>query len=171
MVVYKDIEGFPGYRAGDDGSIWSCRPRNGKGAFRGWRRLKPKVDSHGYIVVNLRNNGCTHSKLVHSLVCTAFIGQRPPGMHCCHNDGNRKNNEAGNLRWDTPQSNQADRIIHGTDLRGAQVGTSKLSEAQVRIIRSEISNGVALSKIGRRYGVSRTAILKIKMRHTWRHVR
>ena len=43
-VVYKDIPGFPGYRAGDDGSIWSCLNWGGSGSVRGqlgstWRHV------------------------------------------------------------------------------------------------------------------------------------
>lgn len=35
LVEYKEISGFPGYRVGSDGTVWSFTKRHG------WRKLKP----------------------------------------------------------------------------------------------------------------------------------
>lgn len=51
---------------------------------------------------------------VHTLVLEAFRGPRPIGMECCHNNGNGHDNHLSNLRWDTPSSNNKDKVRHGT---------------------------------------------------------
>ena len=42
--------------------------------------------------------------LVHDLVALAFIGPKPAGMQTCHNNDDKRNNIASNLRYDTAQS-------------------------------------------------------------------
>lgn len=51
---------------------------------------------------------------IHRLVLSTFLGPCPPGMVACHSDGDIRNNRLENLRWDTPKSNTADAIRHGT---------------------------------------------------------
>lgn len=48
----------------------------------------------------------------HTLVLEAFVGPKPPRMFACHIDGNRQNNHASNLRWDTAGANARDRVKH-----------------------------------------------------------
>jgi hypothetical protein len=52
-------------------------------------------------------------------------------MEACHGDGDSANNRLGNLRWDTPTNNHADKILHGTTNRGERSGTAKLTDAAV----------------------------------------
>lgn len=54
--------------------------------------------------------------------------------------------------------------------RGEAHGFSKLTEAQVREIRSALAAGQPQRKIGDRFGVSKYAIACIQHRKTWRHV-
>ena len=42
----------------------------------------------------------------------AFTGPCPDGMEACHANGDRSDNRAGNLRWDTVRENANDRISH-----------------------------------------------------------
>jgi hypothetical protein len=47
-VSYRPIEGFPGYRVGDDGSVWSCKRPGSRAARTGdWFRRCPTL-SEGY---------------------------------------------------------------------------------------------------------------------------
>ena len=102
----------------------------------------------------------------HTLVLTAFIGPRPDGMECCHNDGNPWHNMLSNLRWDTAASNQKDRIKHGTTNRGENCGTAKLTQFQVDAIRkdSRLQRVIAYE-----YGVLQSAISRIKSGKRWAH--
>jgi hypothetical protein len=102
----------------------------------------------------------------HTAVLTAFVCPRPDGMEGCHNDGNPWNNNLTNLRWDTPKSNQADRIRHGTTNRGERCGTAKLTLEQVHSIR----NDTRLQRlIAADYGVAQSAISRIKGGKRWQH--
>lgn len=57
-VEYRDIVGFPGYRVGDDGSVWSRwhKKRNGRCGSKSvlvnsWRRLVVFPSRYGYACV------------------------------------------------------------------------------------------------------------------------
>lgn len=63
-----------------------------------------------YLTVALTNGA--HGK-IHVLVAAAFIGPRPDGAQVCHNDGDRFNNQASNLRYATPSENNHDIVRHG----------------------------------------------------------
>src|SRR4051794_29919181 len=55
FVSYKDILDFPGYRAGDDGSVWSAWRRGAFGKChidRGrWFRMRPTPTTAGRLMV------------------------------------------------------------------------------------------------------------------------
>lgn len=76
------------------------------------RILGTSLGSTGYPRVSLAPNS-TH-RAVHRLVLEAFVGPRPDGLECCHNDGDPTNNRVENLRWDTHASNITDTVNHGT---------------------------------------------------------
>lgn len=86
--------------------------RNGRPFYRG-QLLKPGKSRRGRLVVILRKNGEHKQWQLHRLVAEVFIGPCPPGLECCHNDGNHLNNHVSNLRWDTRSSNQLDQVKHG----------------------------------------------------------
>src|SRR5262245_52174442 len=108
------IEGFPGYRIGDEGSVWSCR--------RGpqWRQLTISLQLNGYPYVSLQTGTRrgSHKSTVHRLVLEAFMGPCPPGLQCRHLDGNRQNNRLDNLTWGSASDNEADKRHHGTTQQG-----------------------------------------------------
>src|SRR5215472_269740 len=43
QVDYRDIPGFPGYRVGDDGSIWSAWRKGGRGPSYSWQKRKQQL--------------------------------------------------------------------------------------------------------------------------------
>jgi len=126
-IEYRDILEFPGYRVGNDGSVWSCWAVRRNSTNR-WleaylsdhlRRLKPSPNEHGYLQVTLSRSGKQFSKLVHRLVLEAFVGPCPDGMQACHDpDPDPANCRLDNLRWGTPQENGEDRRRMNAMLRG-----------------------------------------------------
>lgn len=102
----------------------------------------------------------------HTLVLTAFVGQRPVGLECCHNDGDPWNNHVDNLRWDTPKSNQQDRAKHGTSNRGERCAAAKLTEEQVAAIRIDPR---LQREIAADYGVRGNTVSRIKSGKRWAH--
>jgi hypothetical protein len=136
QVAYRPIDGWPGYRVGDDGSIWSRkRGRWGNGE---WRELKLHVtqgSGYYYVVLSRRDPALTKRFYVHHLVLRGFVGLCPRGADACHGNGIRTDNNLPNLRWGSRAENVADARKHGTIARGERSGASKLTEADVRAIR------------------------------------
>lgn len=168
-VEYRDLPGFPGYRVGNDGSIWSSkwspRPENP------WRRLRANFYGKGYQAVNLRNDGRYWLTYLHRAVLETFVGPCPEGMECRHLDGIKTHNHLANLKWGTKLENVADKRRHGTINCGEKNGGAKLLEQDVVAIRKEYKRGVVTHKqIAERYGVNESTIRGIVSMKEWRHV-
>ncbi len=172
-VEYRDVPGFPGYRVGSDGTVWSCKVIGSKYGRTGkWRQLKSaKTNPSGHQFVSLCRSDGIHAMLVHRLVLLSFIGPCPSGMECCHGDGNPHNNALWNLRWGTSKDNSADTLAHGTRNRGSRHGMAKVSEDIVQDIRREYATGKTTQRtLARKHGISVAAICLIIQNKTWRHV-
>lgn len=96
-VTIKDIPGFPGYRAADDGSVFSNRNHGGKA----WCKLSGKTDRQGYIVLLFSVAGKKIHRSAHRIILETFVGPCPEGMEGCHTNGCPSDNRLSNLRWDT----------------------------------------------------------------------
>lgn len=178
-VEYRDIPGFPGYRVGDDGSVWSCRGRLRQRGIRGggygitgkWQKLSQHLTRQGHLRATLYRNAKPIAVGVHRLVLLSFVGPCPDGLEGCHNDGNPRNNRPDNLRWDTSLANAADKIRHGRDCRGEKCVTAVLTADQVRAIRAEYIPGkFGLSRLADKYGITKTAISRILSRRSWAYL-
>lgn len=108
---WRDIPGFnKKYQVSSLGLVKT------KSHFDSVKRLKkekirnPSMDTHGYLQVKMEGR----MYFVHHLVLLAFVGPRPKGYVACHKNGNRTDNRANNLKWDTSSSNQQDMKLHGT---------------------------------------------------------
>lgn len=168
-VQYREIPGYPGYRAGSDGTIWSCWKNNGKKPrtkTNDWHILKPRPNHRGYHQVKLFDEQRRPWRItVHKIVLITFVGPAPDGMECRHfPDNTRTNNRLENLSWGTKKQNQADRIACGTDSRGEKHPLAKFSHDQVRLIRERAANGEKHEAIAESYGVRRATISYIVRR-------
>ncbi len=177
-VEYQLIKGFPGYRVGTDGSVWTLHRlgcRGGIGTI--WRRLQPWRHADGYFMVALKDpkdsragSLCFRKKYVHRLMLELFVGPCPPGMECCHYDGDPANNALTNLRWDTTRGNSADGIRLGRSTRGSRHPGAKLTEADIPKIRRLRRSGVSPFKIADQFGVCYGTIRGIMSGKFWSHV-
>lgn len=87
--------------------------KGGKTRQLNQRIRRPSLTNCGYLTITLCADGLIQHRTVHPIVLEAFVGPRPPGMECCHNDGNKANNALSNLRWDTKKANELDAIRIG----------------------------------------------------------
>lgn len=124
----------------------------------------------GYIFLHLREVGRSSRKPLHTAVAEAFIGPRPDGMEVCHNDGNRQNASADNLRYATRAQNHADMIQHGTHQIGERHPMAILNEQAVVRIRNTERRGGYLGTLAKEYGVTPQAIHRVVTRKSWAHV-
>lgn len=109
------VIGYEGsYEVSDCGGVRSLGRTTTHGRRIKGKRLKPLRHYGGYLTVNLSRGNKNTSKLIHRLVLDAFVGACPLGWQACHNDGKKRNNWLGNLRWDTLSANQRDRYEHKT---------------------------------------------------------
>jgi hypothetical protein len=84
------------------------------GRVRGPRGLmKPGTNTNGYRHVNVLLDGRRRTAKIHRLVAVAFVPGQQPGYDVCHNDGDKLNNRAGNLRWGTRSENILDQVSMG----------------------------------------------------------
>lgn len=178
-ITYKDIPGFPGYRAGSDGTVWSSWHRlasPGHGAQRAaigqeWSRKKASLNEQGYLRVMLRDaRGHKSRHYVHRIVLLAFVGPCPLGMECLHADSDPTNNTLLNLRWGTHADNVQDAIATGHILKGESQPNSKLIDSQVLEIRRLCAAGVGAVEIAQQFGLAHSTVGKITSGRAWRHV-
>lgn len=174
MTRYQEIPKIPGYRFGDDGTVWACWKRVGQGKGNGtkivltntWRELKPKGDPLGYkLIRTLKRNWP-----VHSLVLIAFKGPRPEGMECRHLNGNPGDNRLENLAWGTHVENMADREKHGRTAHqcGESHGMHRLEAKEVAELRRERAAGVPAKVLAKKYKISQSQVFRIINGERWK---
>lgn len=171
--IWRDIDGFPGYRVQRDGTVWSCWQKPWPAApaeiTKHWRKLKAGPDAYGYPVVTLCRDGKKHHRKVHRLILQAFIGSCPDKQEACHNDGNRANNNLSNLRWASHKDNLSDQELHGTKNIGERNGSAKLTIEKVKAIREQHASGVRQSLIAKSFGISSHIVSNVVLRKNWTH--
>lgn len=172
-VEYREIPGYPGYRVGDDGSVWSRWSGTGMGRRSlgtQWRPLKQSKTSSDYWRVTLGNEAGKRIFRVHQVVLMGFTGPRPEGHVGCHNNGNHLDNRPSNLRWDTQLGNLADMRKHGTALLGTKRHNAQLTEAVIPEIRRLSAAGMKCTAIAPLFGVAPSVIVQVVSGRTWSHV-
>lgn len=151
---------------------WNSAPVS----VRLWRRIKKiaktgcwewqgswSTNGYGRLRVGGKIRTC------HRLAWEVSHGEIPAGLFVCHTCDNRKCINPAHLFLGTSADNNADRDRKGRSNppKGERHPHSKLSEAQVRIIRERIKAGEPLKLLAYQYAVSRTAIAHIKKGWTY----
>ena len=116
---WKDIKGFKGiYQISNTGFVKSLRRK--RGVCSGGERvvkesvLKNSLNNTGYHRVNLSNMRNNNYKLVHRLVCIAFIPNPKNKRTVNHKNGIKTDNHINNLEWAT----DAENIRHSREVLG-----------------------------------------------------
>ena len=165
-VEYRDVAGFPGYKVGSDGSVWSRNWHHGT-----WRRLAGGPIKGGYITVVLSRGKIRRTRMIHHLVLEAFIGPRPQGKEACHDpDPSPNNNNLSNLRWDTRQANSDDKVRLGRQAKGEGNGFSELTESVVLEMRQLAESGLSNTEIASRFGCNYRTVSVVVTGESWKHV-
>lgn len=115
-VTWFSCDDFPGYEVSNDGRVHSMDRMvlcgNGPRQIRG-RELKPTLATTGYLVVKIRNaSGKRRTVGIHTLLCTALHGPRPPRQEVRHLNGVKTANRDDNLKWGTKAENAKDAVRH-----------------------------------------------------------
>ena len=109
-------------------------------------------------------------RYAHRISYELHKGPIPDGLHVLHACDTPACVNPAHLRAGTQKENAIDRESRGrrSNFRGEIVGTSKLTEAQVREIKA--SSGVSQKILAERYGVKPTHIWRIRTGKSWAHV-
>ena len=165
---WRSVAGFEGvYEVSDKGRVRSLAR-----TYRALRKGRPAIIpvparflsiylTSGYPTVALTTAHKSTGHYIHRLVCAAWHGPQPLGCEVAHNDGNRLNPAPANLRWASRRDNLADKIAHGTQLRGDELWFTKVSDESVREIRKGNRSDESWAKF---HGVSRSLIWAIRLR-------
>jgi hypothetical protein len=165
------------YEVSDRGQVRSRYvPGHGGRLGARWRLLKPGIDSSGYQTVVLCLHGKQTTHRIHNLVADAFLPPKGPTDRVVrHLNDIKTDDRLENLARGTYSDNMADSIRNGKHvspkLRGSAHGCAKLTEDNVREIRSLYATGnFTLAELGLRFGVTLQSIGYIVLRKTWRHI-
>lgn len=170
---WRDVKGYVGYyKVSNLGNIRSCDrvvpSRWGNGQHRKGKLMKPGSSPNGYKIITLQKKGKIKYQTVHRTVITVFTPNPENKSQVNHIDGNKENNSVENLEWVTESENKQHALDTGLfSSKGEDNPNVKLTESKVRCIRLSNLAPLEISKI---YGVSRTTIIKIRARRTWKNV-
>jgi NUMOD4 motif-containing protein/HNH endonuclease len=168
------VVGYEGrYEVSDLGRVRSLDrltvASNGRRARVLGRILRPAPDRKGYLQLQIlpasagRRSG---TRKVHHLVLEAFVGPSL-GRETRHLDGARGNNSLENLSWGTAEENTADKIRHGTMMRGEGHANSKLNAEAIKVIRHCARQGARHRVLAGLYRVSRATVSMVALGKRW----
>ncbi len=174
-MEWRQCVGFPAYEVSECGDV--RRIQNSRTRKSGWR-LRGFIDVDGYLRYALfDSSGSKRLISAHRLVVEAFIGPAPsPDHEIAHNNGSRVSCFFRDLRWATRLQNDNDREIHDTLPQGERNPKAKITEADVRFIRSEYraikhSQGArSVTELTARFGLCQAQIVRIAKGHAWSHI-
>lgn len=135
--------------------------------------LKPAKDGKGYLGVTLFKNGTPFRKKVHRLVAEAFVSNPFLLPQINHIDGDKTNNNVGNLEWCDNRHN----IRHAYALgllepkRGEKNASHKLTQEAVDFIKSVYEPRtirLGAQALARAFGVDRHTIERIARGDSWK---
>lgn len=169
--IWKDIQGYEGlYMISNLGNVKSLTKYAGVN-YRKEHILKPAINKHGYHRVLLSKDNKHSQKPIHRLVAIAFIPNPENKPEVNHVWGNKGDNRATSLEWNTTTENNNHAL--NTKLRimpnGESCYNSKLTESQVKKIK-ELRGVYSQKEIAKTFNVSQTLISKIFLNRTWKHI-
>lgn len=165
-MKYLPVPNRPNYFVGSDGSVWSLMTGEPKK-----RTLTPnKRSGRLYVILSTRKR--VSLMQVSRLVLETFSGPCPPGMECCHNNGNYLDNRPDNLRWDTHGNNMKDCDVHDSfaTARGEKNHNAILTSEVVTQIVSFYAAGMKMAGIARRMGLRPSRVNAVLKGIVWSHV-
>lgn len=159
---------FNDMSAKETAAYWEKVDRRGDDECWPWLGAKRKK-GHGVFFVDGKVVCCTHAAL--------FLDSRPrpsgKNNYALHSCDNPPCVNPAHLRWGTCGENLTEAYDRGlkprdSGVRGERIGTSKLTEDEVRLILTSPLNGAA---IGRMLGVAKTTVSDIRRGRRWQHIK
>jgi len=126
---------------------------------------------YGQFFTGSRTDGSARMAKAPRVAWELAYGATPAGLWVLHACDNPKCVRIDHLFLGTHDDNIADMIAKGRLVvpRGERSGQAKLTEAAVLEIRATYTAGKGLMAISERFGVSKSTILRIASRRSWKH--
>lgn len=155
MDIWMDIDGYEGYYQISNLDKVRSLERRIKNYPSGTRvmkamPIKTRINTTGYLTVDLSKEGDARRYKVHRLKATAFIPNPNNYPEINHMDGNKLNNRLSNLEWCTSSQNRIHAYKEG-------LKPSKLSKGDVDEI-IKVYPSKTLKELGTQYNVTLQAI-------------
>lgn len=151
MEQWKYVKGFEGiYHVSSCGRVRSldrAKKRDFSGRRVDGRIMTASLNKKGYLTVHLSKDTKERRIPVHRLVAQAFIPNPDAKEQVNHIDGDKQNNNVGNLEWVTNEENMAHAIAHGL------INISPMLDASHRIKSWEAATAACKKKVIRSDGV------------------
>ena len=129
--------------------------------------MTPSLSDNGYLRVQVLLQGQRKWQPVHRLVLLAWTG-RSEKPYVNHRNGIKTDNRLENLEWVTHSENLAHaRGVLGHSMRGQKNTSARLTEEQVRYIRSSEKTPAELAA---ELLVTRECIYAVNSRRSWSHI-
>jgi hypothetical protein len=168
IEIWKTVENAPAYAVSNFGRVKRVCPGT---STQVGKILKPSRDKGGYLWVKLGlgSKEAVYNVMIHRLVALIFLGSGPPGTEINHKDGNKTNNHISNLEWCTRSENIKHAFRSGLkpNKPGEENCQSKLSNEQVRTIRTLMMSGATTRALCNKFGASRWMIERIRHNRTY----
>lgn len=136
---------------------------------------KGPITKNGYPVMSCRPEIGTDRG--HRASWLIYKGEISEGLHVCHHCDNRKCTNPDHLWLGTHKQNNDDKMKKGRHVWtpppikfGSKNASSKLNEENVKEIKKMITAGYSNGFIAKKFGVTRSTILRIKTGQNWKHV-
>ncbi len=97
-------------------------------------------------------------------------GEIQDGMCVLHKCDNKRCTNPDHLFLGTNLENSRDLVYKERQLRGSKNGAAKITEEIAKDIKKSLQEGVSGSYLGRKHGVSKAIISRIKCGKSWKHV-
>tara|TARA_R110000824_G_scaffold360843_1_gene548602 strand:- start:32 stop:472 length:441 start_codon:yes stop_codon:yes gene_type:complete len=104
-----EVKGFPNYLIYPQGKLFNKKTNN---------FLKGSINSDGYVLVDLFNNGKRSNKKIHRLLAEHFIENPYNLKEVDHMNRIRNDNKLTNLRWVTHSQNNQNKSVNKNNKLG-----------------------------------------------------
>lgn len=172
--TWCDIEGYEGYyQVSNLGQIKGLdRDVLSSGIIRKRKGMVLKIwkNHAGYNMVTLCKKGKHNGKAIAVLVAKSFVANPLMLPEVNHIDGDKDNNTASNLEWNTRLQNQRHAVyVLGKHHAGENHYKAKLTCDQVLEIRRLFSTGkYSKAEIGRMFGIDKDHAINIINNKSWK---
>ncbi|NDB81369.1 MAG: hypothetical protein EB127_01275 [Alphaproteobacteria bacterium] len=132
--------------------------------------LKPFINRHKYLEVNLFENSKSTPKIIHRLVAKAFIPNPESKPQVNHIDGNKLNNRVDNLEWMSNSENQ--KHAYSLGLQPSRAGENnskaKITDKDVTLLKELYNSGKSVVEISKLTEISVSSARQIIYGRTWK---